>query len=951
MIGEANETSLLIEGIDCNSLIDTGSMISTLAEWFYKKHLHHLGIEDIGHLLEISVAGGYSLPYKGYIEAQVAIPGKDGLGRNQENVLILVVPDTEYNRRVPLLVGTNLIKIWSTNQQMSGSVIDDLPNSLNVAFQSLVTSCEQLQSDLEQRHPVVYTCQNVTLPGDSRVIIPGVINTTEFTKGTYVTAEYVEVVLPGGVLLAPCLVGCSDLVGVELQNLNSTPVTLPVDTPLCMLQKVETVYRDLSQHDSPSDIPEGFLEMFDLAEAHQHLSASELASLNELLLKWKSVFSLREYDLGRTSLVKHRVDLTDERPVKQRHHRIPPSMIEEVRQHLKEMLEAGVIRESHSPWASPLVLVRKKDKSLRICIDMRQVNLRTVRDSYYLPRIEESLDSLAASRYFSSLDLKSGYWQVELEESHKERTAFTAGPLGLYECNVMPYGLSNGCATFQRLMEKAMGELQPHQCLLYIDDILVFSATVSEHLQRLNRVFEKLEKANLKLRPSKCNFFKKSLLFLGHIVSQDGVHVDPDKVAALQQWPVPKNVKQLRQFLGFTGFYRRFIKNYSKVAKPLNDLLVEPTDTSKHKKSRVDQGKKASRKKNKYRCIGWRWSDEQQEAFDTLIKLLTSAPILAYADYQLPFVLHTDASIEGLGAILYQKQDGVLRVIAYASRGLKQSERNYPAHKLEFLALKWAITEKFNEYLYGNHFEVYTDNNPLTYVLTTAKLDAVGHRWLAELAAYDFSLHYRSGKTNIDADALSRLPGILRGNGDTCSLSIAEEGVQAVCQSQLQTIPLVETMCLGQQVVDESYAAQSLPTVDVRARQAKDTGIVKVLDLLRRCRTPSRYDFQNADRETRILFREISSLKEKDGIVYRERQCNEQATRQLVLPKNCRAEVFVALHDEMGYMGHDRTLDVVRSRFYWPYMSKDISHRIATCERCLRKKGRRSTRQSSLGVH
>ena len=230
---------------------------------------------------------------------------------------------------------------------------------------------------------------------------------------------------------------------------------------------------------------------------------------------------------------------------------------------------------------------------------------------------------------------------------------------------------------------------------------------------------------------------------MGHIVLEFGIETDPDKIQAIKMWPIPKSTKDVRSFLGFTGYYRRFIKDFASIARPLNDLLVGHGTT-----------KKAKKKQQKPKKVPFVWTEKQQEAFETLQEKLTNPPILAYADYPLPFKLHTDASSSSLGAVLYQHQDGHDHVMSYASRSLKPSEKNYPAHKLEFPALKWSITEKFHDYLYGANFEVLTDNNPLTYVFTTAKLDATGHRWLAELANYNFSIQYQSGKTNIDTDRL-----------------------------------------------------------------------------------------------------------------------------------------------------------------------------------------------------
>ena len=312
-----------------------------------------------------------------------------------------------------------------------------------------------------------------------------------------------------------------------------------------------------------------------------------------------------------------------------------------------------------------------------------------------------------------------------MDEDSKPLTAFTVGPLGFYKCERMHFGLTNTPATFQRLMESCLGELHLSWCIIYLDDIMVFSTIPTEHLKRLRGVFEKLAKAGLKLKPSKCEFFKTK--------------IDSKKIEAVQNWTIAKTVTDVRSFLSFTNHYHRFIKGYAKVAKPLNVLV---------------SGENANHKKALFK-----WTDECQVAFGKLKELCRSTPILAYANYKKPFELQTDASDLGLGVILYQKDDeGHQRVIAYASRSLSNTEKNYPAHKLEFLALKWAITDQFHEYLYGGQFDVYTDNNPLTYILTSAKLDATGQRWVASLANYDFRIFYKTGKTNVEADALSQIP-------------------------------------------------------------------------------------------------------------------------------------------------------------------------------------------------
>lgn len=261
-------------------------------------------------------------------------------------------------------------------------------------------------------------------------------------------------------------------------------------------------------------------------------------------------------------------------------------MYEEVREHLRDMLKAGAIRESSSPFSSNVVLVRKKDGSLRFCIDFRRLNNLTVKDAYALPRIDETIDSLIGSKYFSKLDLRSGYWQVPLRESDKANTAFTVGSLGFYECNRMAFGLTNAPATFQRLIERCMGELHLKECLIYLDDVIIFSETVEQHFERLSAVFERLEQFNLKLKGSKCEFFQTEVNYLGHVVSADGVRTDPEKIRVLKEWPVPTSVKELRSFLGFAGYYRRFVKGFSQITKPLNDLLVGHPTNKKSKSTK-----------------------------------------------------------------------------------------------------------------------------------------------------------------------------------------------------------------------------------------------------------------------------------------------------------------------------------------------------------------------------
>ena len=305
---------------------------------------------------------------------------------------------------------------------------------------------------------------------------------------------------------------------------------------------------------------EKLYELTKLAEGTAGWTEEQQQRAKDVIKRYSFLFVMGTLDLGRTNLVKHKIELTDYTPIKDRYRHIPPHQYEEVRKHLKEMLNVGVIRCPNSPWASPAVLVRKKDGSLRFCIDLRKLNARTIKDDYSLPRIEDALDSLNGACIFTSLDLKSGYWQVELDESSIPLTAFTVGPLGFYECVRMPFGLTNAPATFQRLMESCLGDLHLEWCIIYLDDIIIFSKNPDDHLAWLEGVLEHLAKAGLKLKPNKCEFFRSSLKYLGHIVSREGIATDPKKIKVIQDWPRPETVTQVQSFTGFTNYYRRFIK-------------------------------------------------------------------------------------------------------------------------------------------------------------------------------------------------------------------------------------------------------------------------------------------------------------------------------------------------------------------------------------------------------
>ncbi|XP_069392240.1 retrovirus-related Pol polyprotein from transposon 297 [Paralichthys olivaceus] len=491
-----------------------------------------------------------------------------------------------------------------------------------------------------------------------------------------------------------------------------------------------------------------------------HLSPFWKAKLVDLLAKYESIFSRHRLDCGKAKDFVHRIRLSDSKPFRLPYRRLSPSHYEKLRVALNEMEERDIIRKSTSEYASPLVLVWKKNGDLRLCTDFRWLNARTFRDAHPLPHQADALAALGGNAFFSTMDLTSGYYNMEVHEEDKKFTAFTS-PFGLYEYNRLPQGLCNSPATFMRMMMAIFGDQNFLSLLCYLDDILVFAPDEQLALQRLEMVFERLKVHNLKLAPKKCHFMKPSVKFLGHIVTMGGISTDPEKVravVALQEKDlmvegtnIPAPTK-IRSFLGMVGYYQQFFEGYSSISKPLFAL------TSGGKRPRRTKGKKIQPMSRDLSSIDW--TPACSEAFRKLKQALLNNVTLAHPDFSRPFLLSVDASSNGLGAVLSQLADGdnVARPIAFASKSLNYAQSRYPAHRLEFLALKWAVCDKFSHWLRGQRFTVWTDNNPLTYVLSKPKLDTCEQRWVSKLAPYDFDIKYIPGPKNVVADALSREP-------------------------------------------------------------------------------------------------------------------------------------------------------------------------------------------------
>ena len=657
-----------------------------------------------------------------------------------------------------------------------------------------------------------------------------------------------------------------------------------------------------------------------------------------LLKECHDIFSLEKRDMGHTNATKHKIVLKDldTPPFKERFHRIPPPQFDEVREHLKLMLNAGVIRPSNSQWCNAVVLVRKKDGSLRFCIDFRKLNSLTVKDSHPLPCICETLDSLTGAAHYSTYDMNSGFWQVPMDEESKQYTAFTLGSMGLYECESMPFGL----CLFQRLMQNCVGKLNLTYCLIYLDDVIVFSETPEEHLQRMCVVFDHLREHGLKLKPSKCDVFKSEINYLAHNVSQKGVLPSKKNLESIAQCPPPDTYTKVKSFVGLVGHYRCFIKGFAKIAAPLYNLT---SGNSKDKKSEhVDL------------------SPEARKAFNHLKAACLQAPILAFPDFNKPFLLEMDASGRGLGAVLSQKQaDGRYHPIAYASCVMNQTEQRYHSNKQEFLALKWAVTEQFHEYLspYGknqNEFVVRTDNNPLTYIFSSANLDAVGQRWVARLTSYNFSLEYKKGKDNTVADFLSRMNERLPEEEVQEYLKqIPYPGVKAVLDNAI--MPIEERAeqgirltpdCQGdsqeEMIVARPARLATTSVTDWKQEQKEDPILYQVAKHMRApCETFKAALHKVLDKKaTAAYVKAKGQLLIKNSLLYRKTQ-QGQANKivfQFVVPQRHRGAASDGCHQEVAHQGQCRSTTLMQECFWWPGMTQDLRNHIKKCGHCRKYK-------------
>ena len=695
-------------------------------------------------------------------------------------------------------------------------------------------------------------------------------------------------------------------VGVVVANMSRQPFRIRAGRAIGSCEQVDLNHNSAAQVGAQSHHHRPRLEHLRelLDRSSVGLSGEQGADVSRLIDDFSDVFSSGDDDLGQTNLVEHTINTGDSRPVKVPPRRIPIHKRQEAEETIGKLKRQGLIEPSQSPWSSALVFVKKKDGSLRCCVDYRLLNAATIKDTYPLPRIDATLDALSGSTWFSTLDLKSGYHQIALSESDRPKTAFSCSN-GLWQWRVMPFGLCNAPATFERLMDSVLAGLHWQSALVYLDDIIVFGRSFEEKMTRLREVFLRLRQSQLKLNPKKCALFRTEVPFLGHIVSADGVKTDPEKTKAVEAWPVPQNVRELRSFLGFCSYYRKFVRNYATIAEPLHALL------------------KGGQR--------FKWSAQCQEAFVSLKTALAHSPVLQYPDPQQPFVLDADASDHGIGAVLSQLIGGEERVVTYYSRSLSATERNYCTTRKELLAVVDSVRQ-FHPYLYGAKFTVRSDHSALQWLRKLKDPEGQLARWLGRLDQYQYSVVHRPGQRHVNADTLSRRPC----EADCRYCSRREADVENTCRLS-SVLPTVGTLA------------------DVGTQQREDPDIALVVACLERSsEKPAWEDASSWSPVAKRYWAQWEMLRFSEGIMWRRWESPDGSTISwlYVLPKGLRDAVMSEAHGSISssHFGIKKTLQRLRKRFYWIGMRRDVGEWCRVCEACTAKKGPQSAPQAPLQI-
>jgi predicted aspartyl protease len=912
-------------------VIDTGSGITIISTKKYREMNIKPSLDRFE--CEIILADGSPMSVRG--QTEVAI----GMGQTQFNHRVVVADiSTE------ALLGMDFL-------EEHGCLLDIKKRCLRVKGTVLPLYLERSEVKCSR----ISAIKSTMVPPRHEQLIEVRLHNTLQEKGKVsgLIEQVGEYVQQKGLVVAKTLVDMgSKNVHLRVMNLTEEVVELRKNTVMGICQPIEGVVDKLdadqtrcrnvemldseNTSDKCTNVPE---HLQDLVErCRKNLSSTEVSELEELLMEYRDIFQIPDGPLGKTNKVKHEINTGNNPPVKQRPHRLSWHKRETCEKEIKDMLEKKIIEPSSSPWAAPIVLVKKKDGSTRFCIDYRKLNDCTVKDAYPIPRIEDSLNSLSGAKYFSTLDLASGYWQVEMAEKDKEKTAFTTH-LGLYQFTVMPFGLCNAPSTFERLMENTLSGLQYSTCLIYLDDIIIFASDFQAEMTRIRAVFDRLREAGMMLKAKKCDLFQKEVTYLGHKVSDKGVEADSQKVEAVKNWPVPNSVKEVRSFLGLCSYYRRFVQGFATIASPLHKL----TEKSKT----------------------FEWSDECEVAFNTLKTKLCEAPILAYPNFEHDFILDTDASNFGLGGVLSQNIEDKEHVIAYGSRSLTKPERRYCVTRRELLAVVHFV-KHFKHFLVGRNFLLRTDHGALRWLFKFKEPEGQVARWIEVLNTYQMDIHHRPGKQHGNADALSRMPCKQCGIEDDVDGTLNPDVVRVMAVTRAQagqeaSSTPVESENRKEDTVNNMEPEQSgndknwclrWSHDEIRTLQRTDPVIGMILGHRQSEHKPKWAEISDESTEYKTYWGMWDQLIIRDGVLYKrwESDSGHVIKNRLAVPRAIKLEILRNLHDcpSSGHLGQNKTEFRVRERFFWFEMREDVDNYVRQCDECEKRKAPPKPRRAPL---
>ena len=773
----------------------------------------------------------------------------------------------------------------------------------------------------------------VVLPPDSEVVANFSINGGHLGTCALIDPNW-DLTEEFGVVVGHTLVDATTpLASVLIINPNAEEVVLPCGSHIGDLVPVLSVSVARSDLQLPVKMTTALPDYLEdiIRGSHASLGDSGRQSLRDLLHRYEHVFPAPgEPVTGRSKSVQHEIETNEARPVRCGPRRLAPAGLRREQDCVREMLTGGQIEPSDSPWASPVVLVTKKDGSTRFCVDYRRLNSLTVKDAYPLPRIDDSLRLLGNQQWFSTMDLASGYWQVAMSPEAKRKAAFVTNE-GLFQFRVMPFGLCNAPATFERLMDRVLCGMRWSRCLVYLDDVISFGKTVPEAIVRLEEVLARLSDFGLQLKAKKCTFMQTEVGFLGHIVGRTGLACDPEKLSAVRNWHEPNRVKAVRQFVGFVGYYRRFVKNFAELADPLVSLTRKG--------------------------VPFVWGSEQQRAFDALKACLLSAPILGFPTEEDRFVLDTDASLFAIGGVLSQIQNEEEVVIAYASRSLRISQRRYCTTRREMLAAVVMCTH-FRSYLRGSQFTLRTDHSSLRWLQKFKNEDGMLARWYLLLGQFSVTFEYRPGSLHTNADGMSRQCGQCR--RPDCPVSAADlPTVDADTQSLLVDQPFATSEMgdsmdadLLPELSGETWVASALldeltgdlPPAGVNNELVSATSEDRILQTVRSWvesgNAPPWPECAGLAPELRCWRLQVGNLKiDSLGRLWRRRSPPSVGS-QLVVPVQKRQDFIKQFHDSLfaGHLGITRTVFRLLDRVYWPGLRRDVQTYIKSCTICIARK-------------